>query len=85
MRSVGHHRAPVYCNELYLDLFAKTNPSVLAPKAPNIRGNVIIHKTAQVHPTALVRRPSPGEGKRCGWVAAHSSPALAACNSSDPT
>lgn len=53
-RQIKNAGAPVYCNELYLDLFAKTNPSVLAPKAPNIRGNVIIHKTAQVHPTALL-------------------------------
>jgi len=53
-RQIKNAGAPVYCNELYLDLFAKTNPSVLAPKGPNVKGNVIIHKTAQIHPTALI-------------------------------
>ncbi len=49
--------APVYCNELYLEMYSKTNPKVLAPKASNIIGNVIIHKSAEIHPTAVVRFP----------------------------
>lgn len=53
-RQIKNAGAPVYCNELYLDLYAKTNPAILAPKALNIRGNVIIHKTAEVHPTAVL-------------------------------
>ncbi|KAL6046118.1 GMPP [Balamuthia mandrillaris] len=54
-RQVKHAGSVVYCNELYLNLYAKQNKELLADQSlPFIRGNVIIHPEAQVDETALI-------------------------------
>jgi len=52
-RQVKNAGAVVYCNDLYLNLYANTKPELLA-KGKSIKGNVIIHKTAKIHPTAVL-------------------------------
>ncbi|EGC28640.1 mannose-1-phosphate guanylyltransferase [Dictyostelium purpureum] len=52
-RQIKNAGASVYCQELYLNHYAKTKPEVLK-KADNIIGNVIIDPTASVDPTALI-------------------------------
>jgi hypothetical protein len=50
----------VKCSQHLLDLMKSTQPQVLAKSgdgktAPQIIGNVMIHPSAKVHPTAKVR------------------------------
>ena len=50
------------CSELYLSQFRLTSPQVLASgdgtKSARVTGDVFIHPSAKVHPTAKVSNPS---------------------------
>ncbi|XP_023366162.1 mannose-1-phosphate guanyltransferase alpha isoform X2 [Otolemur garnettii] len=65
----------LYASRLYLGRYEFTHPERLAkhtPGGPQIRGNVYIHPTAKVAPSAVVSSgPSPGVktgGGQDGWV-----------------
>ena len=50
-------RAAVYANRHYLNIYRRTHPDRLASNkedGPKIIGDVFIHPTASVHPTAVV-------------------------------
>ncbi|GAM19292.1 hypothetical protein SAMD00019534_024670 [Acytostelium subglobosum LB1] len=52
-RQIKNAGSPVYCQELYLNHYAKTKPEALS-KGENITGNVIIHPSATVDPTSKI-------------------------------
>ncbi|KAM9996802.1 hypothetical protein ACTFIZ_001754 [Dictyostelium cf. discoideum] len=52
-RQIKNAGSSVYCQELYLNHFAKTKPEILK-KGNNIIGNVIIDSTASVDPSAII-------------------------------
>ncbi|KAF2070589.1 hypothetical protein CYY_008094 [Polysphondylium violaceum] len=52
-RQIKNAGSSVYCQELYLNHYAKTKPEILK-KGDNIIGNVIIDPSAEVDPTAII-------------------------------
>ncbi|XP_053385632.1 mannose-1-phosphate guanyltransferase alpha-B-like isoform X3 [Mercenaria mercenaria] len=59
--------AAIYANRHYLDLYHKSHPERLAKNSvgkPQIRGDVFIHPSAQVHETAVLG-PNVTIGKNC--------------------
>jgi len=46
--------AAVYCSDLVLGMYAKAEHSILVKKSSHIIGNVLIHPTAEVDPSAVV-------------------------------
>jgi hypothetical protein len=52
-RQIKHASTAVYCNDSYTTQWRDTHPELLA-KGANIVGNVVIHPSAIVDPTARV-------------------------------
>lgn len=52
-----YYSAAIYTNRHYLAIYRRTHPERLAVNGegkPKVTGDVFIHPTAQVHPTAVV-------------------------------
>ena len=53
------YSAAVYANRHYLNIYRRTHPERLAQNGegkPQIHGDVFIHPTASVHPSAVVSK-----------------------------
>jgi len=53
-RQIKNAGSSVYCSDMYTKHYAKVKPHLLAPQSETVRGNVIIHPTAEIHPSARI-------------------------------
>jgi len=53
-RQIKNAGGSVYATDMYTKYFATAKPGVLTPQSETIRGNVIVHPTAEIHPSARI-------------------------------